>query len=153
MTWSDDTGSSSAPSRIDRGTHIESSPSRCSASTTGADSRPCRSPSAAYSSAIAATALARDGRSGLLFAGIPAVTRRARTGGAHEQPLAVREGDVAPVGAVGTVLRLVAVDQDLGPLGQRLARQPAAEQRVRRPALDHPAGSAAVGFLDVNVNP
>src|SRR5687767_9919455 len=49
--------------------------------------------------------------SGLLFR---TLVGRADTRRAHEQLLAVREGDVAAVGARGAVLGLEALDEDLG---------------------------------------
>src|SRR5439155_681165 len=61
---SDETGSSSAPPRIDRGTHIPQRPSRWSASTTGSASRPSLSLQSAYSSAIDATVFERATRPG-----------------------------------------------------------------------------------------
>src|SRR5712675_584632 len=70
---------------------------------------------------------------------IRAVGRRAGPGRAEEQLLAVRVGHVAPVGAEQRmVARLVAVDDELRADLQRLARDAAAEQRVRRAAFHHP---------------
>src|SRR5688572_22754096 len=84
---------------------------------------------------------------------VRAFVGRAGTGRAHEQLLAVREGDVAAVGAGGAVLGLEALDQDLGAGKERVLVPPAAEERVRRAALDHPLLGLAVGGLDVDVDP
>src|SRR6185503_19993707 len=101
--------------------------------------------------ALPATWLFRDGL-GAAFGRIAAVARRAGARGSHEQLAAVGEGDVAPVGALQrVVLRLVAVDDDLGAVGQRVFRDAAAQQGVRRAALDHPLlGLAVLDDLDVN---
>src|SRR3954468_6157528 len=61
-----------------------------------------------------------------------AFVRRASALGADKEFLAVLEGDVAAVGAVCAVLRLIAFDDDLGAREQRILRPTAAEECVRR---------------------
>src|SRR5687767_6455887 len=49
------------------------------------------------------------------------------------------------------ILRLITVDNDFGADGDRLLRDAAAEERVRRAAFDHPdLGLAVLDDLDVN---
>jgi len=78
-----------------------------------------------------------------------------RTGarGAHEQALAVGQDQVRAVGAIGTVLRLIALDGDLGTRQQRVLREPSSNKRVRRTPFDHPPRYGAIGVLDVEMNP
>src|SRR5437879_6531297 len=73
--------------------------------------------------------------------------------GAEEELLAVGESHVAAVGLVGSVLSLIAVDDDFGSRRDGSLRHPAAQQRVRGAAFDHPVGHFAVGVLDIDVNP
>src|SRR6185503_19860958 len=94
--------------------------------------------------ALPATWLFRDGL-GAAFGRIAAVARRAGARRSHEQLAAFGEGDVAPVGALQRViLRPVAIDDDLGDVSQRVFRDAAAQQRVRRAALGHPLFGLAV---------
>src|SRR5437867_1287041 len=73
------------------------------------------------------------------FVRIGAVGRGAGAGRSEEQLAAVGERDVAAVRArERMVARLIAVDDDFGALRQRLLGDAAAQQRVRRAALDHP---------------
>src|SRR4051812_30126365 len=79
-----------------------------------------------------------------------AVDGRARAGRSHEEALAVLENQVAPVGAVGAVFRAVALDGDFHARLHRVAREAAAEERVRRAAFDHPFGHGAIGIFHVD---
>ena len=79
--------------------------------------------------------------------------RRARPGRAQEQALAVRQHEVASVGAVRAVLRAETLDADLGPGLERVLGESAADQRIGRAAFDHPLRHRAVGVLDVEMDP
>src|SRR6185503_6345612 len=71
-----------------------------------------------------------------------------------EQLLAIRERDVAAVGAIRTVLGLEALDEDLGALSQRLLVPATAQQRVGRATFDHPAlDLTGLRILHVDVDP
>src|SRR5437660_9733771 len=73
------------------------------------------------------------------FSRVRAVGRRARARRSEEQLAAVRIGDIAPVGSeLRMIAGLVAVDHELGAGRQRVAGDAAAQQRIRRSALDHP---------------
>src|SRR4249919_373208 len=100
-------------------------------------------PWSAYSEASHADSL-RQQSGGPLFL---AFVRRASALGADEELLAVLEGDIAAVGAVGAVFRLIAFDDDLGAREQRILRPTAAEECVRRAGFDHPVGDRAVSVL------
>ena len=63
------------------------------------------------------------------------------------------QNQVAAVGAVRAVLRAVADDRDFGAGLHGVAREAAAQQRVRRRAFDHPRRRRAVVVLDVDVQP
>src|SRR6187200_2431327 len=78
---------------------------------------------------------------------------RAGTRRSHEELAAVRERHVAAVRTIGAVLRAVAVDDDFGALGQGRLGQASAQQRVRRPAFDHPLLGLAVRVFDGHVDP
>src|SRR5439155_1666963 len=87
----------------------------------------------------ASPSLARFGR-------IRAVGRRAGARRPEEQLLAVRIGHIAAVGAQQRMVpRLVAVDDELRAGLQRVARDAAAQKRVRRAAFDHPFIAFLVG--------
>src|SRR5687767_12654612 len=58
------------------------------------------------------------------------LVRRACARRAEEQRLPVGERQVAAIGAPATVLRLIAIDDNLGALFERLLREAAAQQRV-----------------------
>src|SRR5437763_14323282 len=78
---------------------------------------------------------------------------RAGAGRTDEQLLAVLELDVAAVGAVRAVLGLVTLDEDFRARKERRLGPAAAQQRVGSAGLDHPVRHAAVGVLDVEINP
>src|SRR5688572_278143 len=95
-------------------------------------------------------------RAGCVAAGellLRTFVRSADARGADEELLAVRERDVTPVGAQRAVLGLEALDEDLRAGQQRVLVPAAAQERVRRAALDHPLLDLAVGSLDVDVDP
>src|SRR5438270_39820 len=73
--------------------------------------------------------------------------------GSEKQRLAVGKRDVAAVCAVLAVFRLITVDDNLRAGLQRFLREASAQQRVRRPRLDHPLLDRPIVFLDVDVDP
>src|SRR5215469_13718021 len=73
------------------------------------------------------------------FRRVRAVDRCAGARGSEKQLLAVGERDVAAVRPqLGVVAGLIPVDDQIGPDLQRFLRDAAAQQRVRRAALNHP---------------
>src|SRR2546425_5863732 len=101
----------------------------------------------ALRSAAAATGLLRLRRVG-------AIARRAGAGRSQEQLAAVGVRDVAAVGPEQRVIsRLIAVDDDQRAVLQRVARDATPEERIRRPAFDHPLLFRAVRFRHFQVNP
>ena len=88
-----------------------------------------------------------------IVVGILAVLRRAGARRPHEQGATVGEGNVAPVGAHASVLRLVARDDDDRADLDRIARDAVALQRVRRAASTIQIFALAVGGLVLHVDP
>src|SRR5262245_12896443 len=87
----------------------------------------------------------------LLFGRIPPVLWRAGSRRSHEDLAAVGEGDVAAVRPLErVVLRLVSIDDELGAVLERFPRQPAAQERVRRPPLDHPHFGRSIRLLHLD---
>src|SRR5262245_38090540 len=74
-------------------------------------------------------------------------------GCAKEDLLSVRESEVASIGAIGSVLCLIAIDKDFGSNRQRVFSEATPKQSVGCAALDHPACRGAVGVLDIDMNP
>src|SRR5262249_54996930 len=79
--------------------------------------------------------------------------RTLRTLRTEEDLLSVRERQVAAVGAVGPIFRLVTIDEDLGSDGKRTLRESPTEQGIRCSAFNHPPRCRSIGILDVNVDP
>src|SRR5688572_32634885 len=95
-------------------------------------------------------------RAGCVAAGellLRTFVRSANARGPDEELLAVRERDVTPVGAQRAVLGLEALDENFGTGQQRVLVPAAAQERVRRTALDHPLLRFPIGSLHVDVNP
>ena len=84
---------------------------------------------------------------------VAAVARGAGARRSHEQLLAVGERDVAAVRPRRPVLALIAVDDHFGADRERVLGDAAAQQRVRRAALDHPHFGAAAVLRDLDVDP
>src|SRR6185369_13362487 len=74
---------------------------------------------ARMSAAVKATARPIPIRRALFLGGVPSIARRAGTGRTQEHLSAVGECDVAPVGAIGAVLGLVAIHDQFSALRQR----------------------------------
>ena len=74
------------------------------------------------------------------------LVRRAGAGRAEEQSSGRREGEVAAVGSVRAVLGLIPVDSPPS-RQQRLLREAAPEQDVRRAGFERPVLHLAVGFF------
>src|SRR5437764_2153551 len=118
----------------------------------GTESRP--SPHAAVNASVLPAASAAGRRLRATLCRIGAVHRRAGARRSQKQLAAVRERHVAAVGAqLRMIARLIAVDDDLGARLQRVLGDAAAEQRVRRPAFDHPLFLGPVGLRDLDVDP
>src|SRR5262245_26835112 len=88
-----------------------------------------------------------------LLGRIATIHRRDRARRTHEQLLAIREAEVATIGPERSVFRLVAVDDDFGPDGQRLSRKTTAKQRIRGSAFNHPALDGAIRLLHIQMDP
>ena len=71
----------------------------------------------------------------------------------EEELSAVSKGNVSADAASRPVLRLVALDQDLGSRRQRLLREAESVEIVRAGAFDHPGDRFAIRALHVDVNP
>src|SRR5678816_1232114 len=81
-------------------------------------------------------------------------TRRTlRTLCAEENLFSVWECQVSAVGSIGSVFRLITIDEDLRSDGKRTLGESPAKQGVRCSAFNHPSRGSSIGILDVNVNP
>src|SRR6202000_2653026 len=73
--------------------------------------------------------------------------------GPYEQHLAVGKCDIAAVGPHRAVLGLIAHNDDLCSLRERMLGPAPAYQRIGRAAFNHPTGDRAVRAFYVQMNP